>query len=149
MRIGEYLTRGIPGQRVNAHLNDNRLRLQSLISHAVIFVDLLRVVPMLFSVTSVAYLGAAALYHGDIRRCGLRAASTGAVHALRYAGYLLLLLTACIAIAVWGAERGIPLALGAICLAAPLSLLLATRSPRWHLRSAPLAVLGFLLGFAL
>ncbi len=97
----------------------------------------------------LSYLAAFALYQGDSRRCALREHSIGTTDAIRATGYTLLLAAIATPVSTWGGERGIPTALVAISLAAPLSLLLASRWPQAHLASAPLALLVGAGGLAL
>ena len=85
----------------------------------------------------VAFVG---LYHGDARRCALARPTPAMVSTLRIAGWLLLAATMILASMHWGAERGIAIALVAASAAALASLLVASRWPLLHLRSAP--VLG-------
>ncbi len=103
---------------------------------------------MLF-VFSLAYLAAFALYQGNAGRCAVPDAPARLIFALRLAGYALLALLAVMSVITWGGERGIPSALVALCLAAPLSLLLASRWPQAHLVSAPLALLAAVMGLTL
>lgn len=94
---------------------------------------------------SLAYLAAFALYQGHRDRCVLSTLPSAAIPILRLTGYGLLLSLLAASMLAWGGPRGVPLALAALSLAAPLSLLLASRWPHAHILSAPLAA-ALLLG---
>ncbi len=100
-------------------------------------------------VFALSYLAAFALYQGDARRCALKNVAPEIIRLLRIAGYALLLAAVGAAVSTWGGERGIPSVLVALSLAAPLSLLLASRWPQTHLASAPLALVVGAVGLVL
>lgn len=100
-------------------------------------------------VFSLAYLAAFSLYQGNLQRCALPWANNALVLGLRVTGYTLLLIVTVVSVMSWGGERGIPTALAALSLAAPLSLLLASRWPQMHTFSAPAATLLAMAGLLL
>ena len=104
---------------------------------------------MLSAVWLISYLCAVAFYHADIGRARLSGASPSLLSGLRMLAWLLLLLVIVGSVTVWGAERGIPIALCALSLAFLFSLLLASRWPRMHWKSAPVAAVLVIVALAL